>query len=1618
VVLPTTAGGSPVLVFGVVKLEPFEPGSAPPVTPGARCRAWLARFAVALVLVAGTIGFADAHAASADVFRACGRSGVANGGGVSCMTLSAAITAAQATNGPDTIELFPGSYCPIAIADETGGITIQGMGLAGIQAGNGPTGLTGSEAELATFSWDSSCGGSAPNALITITNPGNHFGSITLSNLAVDGSGGGSQDGIDISDVSGDLTTLRDVEAENNSHFGIEYFGDDFEMDNSATIGNAYGLDFVGEGSAVNSTFANNTVVGVELGSYDFHLINDTVSGNMWGVDAPGNGNHLQVVDTIVAGNGTGGVTPTGGDCKSTVDWEDSFSSHVLKGSGCTTGSGDDGTDIAFDTGTTMPAPALNGGPTPSILPTSQAVGHGTSCASSYDQREFKRSGACTIGSVDPSADGTPDPEVSPSPLDFGQVDVGVTASASESVFNLGGDYVGVSSVSATGGFTIGFDGCTDASLAPFGCSISVSLPTPAAGHHTGTLTIDTTGGEISVPVSADAVVRPLGNTDSYDVDFDRQLVVSAPGVLANDAPGTTVYDVVDQPSDGTLEGPASDGSFTYTPADGFSGDDSFTYRIVDGLGAQSDPITVNLAVSGPVFYVNAAWAGTSSGADPDGPGPATAFGVDAFATITGALNASRDSTIIHVEAGTYSESSPEIQDPDVQLLGDGAATTHLTVATSLQIEGRDELVSGLDIHGTVSSGSPAVRFDGPGSTLQASTVSGAITGVFVNGSSDEEEDEEEDAMPIGLTAPLFDFTPTVTVSDDDIHGVALGIDFSGVANGVIEGNDIHDLTSSTDDYLAAILIEDDNYRFPETGNVIDENTIAAGAETGIDVETSGNSIGGNTITGDDVGIYLSDDSEDAVNDNEITNNTITESGEDGIQLESGVDGVNIDDNTISGTEDDGESGHIVDQYGAAILLDTFGPSNVSIEFNHLTDNTGWGILQQDSGGASTGNKADENDITGNGVNGVENDDTASFDARSNWWGSASGPSGVGPGTGDGVTTVVLFDPWLLCPFEADSCAGNEPPTAAFTATPSTTPGSLSVAFDGSASGDSDGTIADWSWDFGDSSSGDGETANHTYSAPGTYTVTLTVTDDGGATDRISHDVTVPAVPANQTPIPAFTVTQSLNPATPLLVSVDGTASHDPDGTIASYAWNFGDSTSGSGAATTHTYATGGTYTIQLTVTDSNGATDHISHQVTVPVLFTLTVTTNGTGTVTSGTGGIVCPGTCSATYSPGTVVVLTETPGAAQPFSGWSGACSGAGSCSVTMNAAMSVTATFATSSPPPPPPTPSASIGDATHPEGNTGDTPFVFTVTLSGAADSAVTIGYATADGTASSPSDYAATSGTLTFAPGQTSATVTVTVHGDTTPENDETFTVNLTSPSGATIADGQGLGTIQNDDPAADLSVTQAASVKEPDAGETMTYTITVANRGPQAAAAPVVVDTLPAGVLFVSATSGCKAKGTPPVVTCTLKPVAPGGSSKLELVVTPNIVGTVTNTVTVSSTTADPTPANNTFKLSTKVDSVDVVNPSGPLSCAIQGTAGADTITSNDRRVHICTGAGNDTIDVTGGSGGDVIDAGSGNDVIYANNGKVDTIDGGSGYDTCICDPSDHVVNIERRVGQ
>jgi len=112
----------------------------------------------------------------------------------------------------------------------------------------------------------------------------------------------------------------------------------------------------------------------------------------------------------------------------------------------------------------------------------------------------------------------------------------------------------------------------------------------------------------------------------------------------------------------------------------------------------------------------------------------------------------------------------------------------------------------------------------------------------------------------------------------------------------------------------------------------------------------------------------------------------------------------------------------------------------------------------------------------------------------------------------------------------------------------------------------------------------------------------------------------------------------------------------------------------------------------------------------------------------------------------------------------------------------------------------------------------------VTLAAPSDEPVTVAYATGNGTATAGSDYQPASGTLAFAPGEISKTITVFVNGDRLGEPNETFAVNLSNPTNATIADGQGLGTIVDDEPRVSVSDFTKAEGRK---GQTPLFTFTV-----------------------------------------------------------------------------------------------------------------------------------------------------------------------------------------------
>jgi PKD repeat protein len=140
------------------------------------------------------------------------------------------------------------------------------------------------------------------------------------------------------------------------------------------------------------------------------------------------------------------------------------------------------------------------------------------------------------------------------------------------------------------------------------------------------------------------------------------------------------------------------------------------------------------------------------------------------------------------------------------------------------------------------------------------------------------------------------------------------------------------------------------------------------------------------------------------------------------------------------------------------------------------------------------------------------------------------------------------------------------------------------ITFDASASHDPDGNLIGYAWDFGDGARGDGKVVQYAYHRSGVYRVGLTVRDDSGTDTSTTSDALTVVV--NEPPVANAGPDQTVSSSE---VHFDGTGSHDPDGKIAVYAWNFGDGTTGGGPTPVHVYKTAGGYRVRLTVTDDSG---------------------------------------------------------------------------------------------------------------------------------------------------------------------------------------------------------------------------------------------------------------------------------------------------------------------------------------------------------------------------------------------------------------------------------------------
>jgi len=201
-------------------------------------------------------------------------------------------------------------------------------------------------------------------------------------------------------------------------------------------------------------------------------------------------------------------------------------------------------------------------------------------------------------------------------------------------------------------------------------------------------------------------------------------------------------------------------------------------------------------------------------------------------------------------------------------------------------------------------------------------------------------------------------------------------------------------------------------------------------------------------------------------------------------------------------------------------------------------------------------------------------------------------------GAGHNITQSITFDMPALQP-------GIDfvPPEAKIVTDPSPPSGNipLTVTFDASSSTDDRG-IASYFWNFGDGKTSTSIVVSHTYDTPGSYPVTLTVTDyfNNQGIDTVTveaGDASGPTAAIETFPDPPYVVDQT--------ITFDGTASAvsgdcGSGATIVSYIWNFGDGETDSGSIVTHSYDTADTYTVTLTVTDSNGKSAVTSVTVTI----------------------------------------------------------------------------------------------------------------------------------------------------------------------------------------------------------------------------------------------------------------------------------------------------------------------------------------------------------------------------------------------------------------------------------
>jgi PKD repeat protein len=197
--------------------------------------------------------------------------------------------------------------------------------------------------------------------------------------------------------------------------------------------------------------------------------------------------------------------------------------------------------------------------------------------------------------------------------------------------------------------------------------------------------------------------------------------------------------------------------------------------------------------------------------------------------------------------------------------------------------------------------------------------------------------------------------------------------------------------------------------------------------------------------------------------------------------------------------------------------------------------------------------------------------------------------------SGSYTVTLTVADSLGLTGTVSHVVKAGRSPTAAFTpaAASGGAPFSVTFAATGSSDPNPGGSIAGYSWNFGDGSApGTGPTPSHAFAHVGSYTVKLTVIDSLGFAASVSHPVLV--LPK------AIIRVLTRHPRAGKKVGFKGSSSADPGGRIVAYSWSFGDGHRSSRAKTSHTYAKAGTYRVKLTVADTSGLQASVTHTVVV----------------------------------------------------------------------------------------------------------------------------------------------------------------------------------------------------------------------------------------------------------------------------------------------------------------------------------------------------------------------------------------------------------------------------------